>query len=58
MNKSNQEKFTSSAVHDKQVLALKSAIQKGIDSGRVKDFDPAKFLAHLKQERSSKNKLT
>lgn len=31
-----------------KVKALRNAIQQGIDSGRVEDFDPEANLAHLK----------
>jgi len=33
--------------------ALKQAIQEGIDSGIVKDFEPDQFLQNLKAERPS-----
>ncbi|TAF53627.1 MAG: type II toxin-antitoxin system ParD family antitoxin [Sphingobacteriia bacterium] len=32
-----------------KVLALKNAIQEGIDSGWVKNYDPQKHLAELKK---------
>ncbi|NHM08346.1 type II toxin-antitoxin system ParD family antitoxin [Flavobacterium sp. CYK-4] len=33
---------------ENRVIALKKAIQEGIDSGRAKDFEPKKFLESLK----------
>ena len=35
-----------------KVVALKQAIQEGIDSGFVEDFDPDQYLQHLKAQRS------
>lgn len=37
---------------ESKVLALKNAIQEGIDSGIAKDFDPIKNLEALKARRS------
>ena len=36
-----------------KVAALKQAIQEGIDSGIVEDFEPEQFLQNLKVQRSS-----
>lgn len=36
---------------ESKVIALKSAIQQGLDSPRVEDFDFDKHLAQLKSER-------
>jgi antitoxin ParD1/3/4 len=36
-----------------RVLALKKAIQEGIDSGIVNDFDPKRFLQTLKAEKKA-----
>ena len=36
-----------------KVAALKQAIQEGIDSGIVEDFEPDQFLQNLKAQRSS-----
>jgi antitoxin ParD1/3/4 len=36
-----------------KVAALKQAIQEGIDSGIVENFEPDKFLQNLKAQRSS-----
>ena len=36
-----------------RVVALKQAIQEGIDSGIVEDFEPKQFLQNLKAQRSS-----
>ena len=36
-----------------RVAALKQAIQEGIDSGIVDDFEPHQFLQNLKAQRSS-----
>jgi antitoxin ParD1/3/4 len=36
-----------------KVVALKQAIQEGIDSGFVEDFDPEQYLQSLKDQRSS-----
>lgn len=38
---------------ENKVVALKQAIQEGIDSGIVEDFDPEHFLQNLKAQRSS-----
>ena len=38
---------------ENKVVALKQAIQEGIDSGIVEDFDPEQFLQNLKTQRSS-----
>jgi antitoxin ParD1/3/4 len=38
---------------ENKVVALKQAIQEGIDSGIVEDFDPEQFLQNLKAQRSS-----
>ena len=37
---------------ERKVVALKQAIQAGIDSGIVEDFDPEQFLQDLKAQRS------
>ncbi|MFH0757511.1 MAG: type II toxin-antitoxin system ParD family antitoxin [Bacteroidota bacterium] len=36
-----------------KVVALKQAIQEGIDSGFVEDFDPDLYLKQLKAQRST-----
>jgi antitoxin ParD1/3/4 len=33
---------------ENKVIALRNAIQEGIDSGKAKDFEPKKFLESLK----------
>ena len=38
---------------EEKVAALKQAIQEGIDSGFVEDFDPDQFLKNLKDQRSA-----
>jgi len=38
---------------ENKVVALKQAIQEGIDSGIVEDFDPEQFLQNLKAQRTS-----
>lgn len=38
---------------ENKVAALKYAIEEGIDSGIVEDFDPEQFLQNLKAQRSS-----
>jgi antitoxin ParD1/3/4 len=38
---------------ENKVTALKQAIQEGIDSGIIEDFDPEQFLQNLKARRSS-----
>lgn len=38
---------------ESKVVALKSAIQEGIDSGLVHDFDPKKHLESLKAKKHS-----
>jgi len=38
---------------ESKVVALKQAIQEGIESGSKEDFDPEQFLLKLKAERSS-----
>jgi antitoxin ParD1/3/4 len=38
---------------ENKVVALKQAIQEGIDSGFVEDFDPEQYLKDLKAQRSS-----
>ena len=37
---------------DKRVLALKAAIDEGLASGIVYDFDPKQFLQYLKANRT------
>lgn len=41
---------------ESKVLALRIAIQKGIDSGIAHDFDPDKHLQELKAKRKMKSK--
>ncbi len=36
---------------ENKVIALKDAIQEGIDSGTATDFDPEEHLANLKENR-------
>jgi len=38
---------------ENKVVALKQAIQEGIESGIEEDFDPEQFLQKLKTERST-----
>jgi len=38
---------------EQKFLALKTAIQEGIDSGLASDFDADQFLQQIKSERSS-----
>ncbi|HEC42871.1 MAG TPA: type II toxin-antitoxin system ParD family antitoxin [Bacteroides sp.] len=38
---------------ESKVIALKQAIQEGIDSGIAEDFDPEQFLQNLKAQRSN-----
>ena len=38
---------------ESKVVALKQAIQEGIESGFEEDFDPEQFLQKLKAERST-----
>ena len=38
---------------ESKVVALKQAIQEGIESGIEEDFDPEQFLQKLKAERST-----
>ena len=38
---------------ENKVIALKGAIQEGLDSGIAKDFDPESHLARLKAEKGS-----
>jgi antitoxin ParD1/3/4 len=38
---------------ENKVVALKQAIQEGIDSGIVEDFDPEQFLQNLKAQKTS-----
>jgi len=38
-------------VEESKVIALKNAIQEGIDSGIAKDFDPQKHLKSLKSKK-------
>ena len=38
---------------ESKILALKTAIQKGIDSGIAHDFDPKKHLKELKARKKS-----
>ena len=38
---------------ENKVVALKQAIQEGIESGIEEDFDPEQFLQKLKAERST-----
>jgi antitoxin ParD1/3/4 len=38
---------------ESKVIALRNAIQKGIDSGIAQDFDPQKHLESLKEKKHS-----
>ncbi|WKL49826.1 type II toxin-antitoxin system ParD family antitoxin [Flavobacterium pectinovorum] len=38
---------------ESRLIVLKDAIQKGIDSGRAENFDPAKHLESIKAKRKS-----
>ena len=38
---------------EQKFIALKRAINEGIESGWAEDFNPAKFLKELKEERSN-----
>ncbi len=42
---------------ENKVIALRNAIQEGIDSGIADDFDPMKNLEQLKAKRSRNGKL-
>lgn len=42
---------------ESKVIALKNAIQKGIDSGIAYDFDPKKHLQELKAKKRNNGKL-
>jgi antitoxin ParD1/3/4 len=42
---------------ESKVIALRNAIQQGIDSGIAHDFDPEKHLQQLKEKRKSNGKL-
>jgi antitoxin ParD1/3/4 len=42
---------------ESKVIALKNAIQQGIDSGIANDFDPEKHLQHLKDKRKSNGSI-
>ena len=42
---------------ESKVIALRNAIQQGIDSGIAHDFDPDKHLQQLKAKRKSNGKL-
>ncbi len=42
---------------ESRVIALKNAIQKGIDSGIAYDFDPKKHLQELKAKKRNNGKL-
>ncbi|MCO5231866.1 MAG: type II toxin-antitoxin system ParD family antitoxin [Chitinophagales bacterium] len=42
---------------ESKVIALKAAIQKGIDSGIAHDFDPEKHLQQLKEIKRSNGKI-
>jgi len=38
---------------ESKVIALRNAIQQGVDSGLANDFDPEKHLQQLKEKRKS-----
>ncbi len=40
---------------ENRVIALRNAIQEGIDSGIAKDFEPKKFLESLKARNNKSN---
>ncbi len=42
---------------ENKVIALKNAIQKGIDSGIAEDFDPEKHLQELKARKRNNGKI-
>lgn len=42
---------------ESKVIALKNAIQEGIDSGIAYDFDPEKHLQELKARRKNNGKI-
>ena len=42
---------------ESKVIALKNAIQKGIDSGIAHDFDPKKHLQELKARKQNNGKV-
>jgi antitoxin ParD1/3/4 len=42
---------------ESKVIALKNAIQQGIDSGIAIDFDPEKHLQHIKDKRKSNGSI-
>jgi antitoxin ParD1/3/4 len=41
-------------LEENSMIALRDAIQEGVDSGIVLDFDPEKHLPTLKAERNGK----
>ncbi len=42
---------------ENKVIALRAAIQKGIDSGTAYDFDPEKHLQELKEKKRNNGKV-
>lgn len=44
-------------IEENKIMALRNAIQQGIDSGIAHDFDPDKHLQQLKAKRKSNGKL-
>jgi antitoxin ParD1/3/4 len=42
---------------ESKIIVLRNAIQEGIDSGIVQDFDPKKHLQELKMRRTNDGKL-
>ena len=42
---------------ESRIIALKNAIQKGIDSGIAHDFDPKKHLQDLKAKKRNNGKI-
>jgi hypothetical protein len=48
-----QQNIKNEALTENNLLTLRQAIQEGIDSGIVTDFDPKQFLIRLKERGKS-----
>jgi antitoxin ParD1/3/4 len=53
MNKNTSTSNGSSINEESKVIALKNAIQEGIESGITQDFDPKNHLESLKAKKQS-----
>ncbi|CAM3476773.1 Antitoxin ParD [Flavobacterium longum] len=42
---------------EEKVIALRNAVQEGLDSGIVEDFNPKKFLEELKSKKKANGKV-